>query len=166
MANSALDILQDYSQKMIDALKDNLNKKDRFASGMLSQSITANVKVFNQVVEMTISMEDYWKFVDEGVDGTVVKWGSPYKFKKKNLNQKAMLKHIANRGLRVTAKKGVSKENARKGLAFVLGRSIAKKGIKPTHFASEVFEGDLMEDLSNDLAEALGRDILIDITVD
>lgn len=161
-----VEILQDYSQKIIEELKQNLLERDKFASGGLAQSITANVKVMGQVIEMTISMADYWKFVDEGVDGTERKHGSPFKFRKKNINQKAMLQHIANRGLRVKAKTSKGKKAARKGLAFVLGRSIAKKGLKPTRFASDVFEGDLIDNMRKDVAKALGRDILIDLTVD
>ena len=73
-----VEILQDYSQKIIEELKQNLLERDKFASGGLAQSITANVKVMGQVIEMTISMADYWKFVDEGVDGTERKHGSPF----------------------------------------------------------------------------------------
>mgnify|MGYP003352699205 FL=1 len=92
-------------------------------------------------------MLDYWKYVEEGR-----RRGG------KMPPQQAMLNFIRDRGIKVElskaksnkikslkskrikkAVKQISVEKKAKSLAFVLGRSIAKKGIKPTHFLQEAF---------------------------
>lgn len=194
MANSPKDILISYKQKIIDALKDSLVKNDRVARGGLTQSIEVQYRAFATTMTLQVLMSDYYTFVDKGVDGTAKKHGSPYKFKKKNINQKAMLKDIANRGITKYKKKdgtvvfdtalsvqrkkeikglktkglrkkakGLSLQKRRNTLAFLLGRGIAKYGIKPTHFIDEAFKGGILDDLTTDISTALGRDILIEL---
>ena len=47
-----------------------------------------------------------------------------------------------------------------------MGVELKREGLRPTNFASDVFDGPLLDNLRKDVAEALGRDILIDLTVD
>jgi hypothetical protein len=148
----AADILTEIGNKAIEMLKESLQNVDRVASSRLSQSIIAMpVRVFNQSLILEIKMEEYWKFVDRGVDGTQVSHGSPYKFKSgKTLPSQPMLRHIANRGekydpivsqmIAKRKRKPLSRDKARKSLAFALGVNIRRRGIKPTNFASDVFE--------------------------
>ena len=74
-------ILKKYKQGTIDALTDSLQKVDRVSTGELSQSVDVRVFEDGGVVSFQIIMEDYWKFVDIGVDGRLKKVGSPYSFK-------------------------------------------------------------------------------------
>jgi hypothetical protein len=101
MADSPRKILENYKQIIIDALADSLEKNERVAQAMLRQSISINIRSFATNMVMEISMADYWKFVDKGVDGYERKVGSPYKYNKsgKPIPKEAMLKHIANRGI-------------------------------------------------------------------
>jgi len=153
--NSPRDIMIAFEQKFIDALQASLEKNDKATPGTLWQSVKANTKVFGQSVVLEISMNDYWKFVEKGVDGTMIKHGSPFKFKAsgKAIPKSAIDKFIANRGL----------PHKKKGLAFLIGRSIKRKGIKPTHFASDVMEGSLMKEFSRELNLAVGREIKLTI---
>ena len=168
------DILDDYSQKFIDALQESIQKHDRLASGGLWESVKAQTKVFGQSIVLEISMEDYWKYVDGG-----------RKAGGKMPPLAPMLKHIADRGQRwnpvaqtiskqykdkkgktIIRKKPLDMNTARKTLAFLIGRSIKKHGIKPTHFASEVMDSNLLDEFKKDITIAVGRNIKIEINRD
>jgi hypothetical protein len=170
MQDSPRKILENYKQIIIDALADSLEKNDRIAQGLLVQSISINIRSFATNMVMEISMADYWKYVDGGR-----KKGS----KMPPIN--AMLKHIANRGINykgiqnsyrnkkgqlVKRKKPLAKEKALRTLAYLIGRSISKKGIKPTNFVDEAFDNNILDNMSRDLSTALGREILIDFNLE
>lgn len=170
MADSPRQILENYKQIIIDALADSLEKNDRVAKGGLVQSISINIRSFATNMVMEISMADYWKYVDGGR-----RKGS------KMPPIDAMLKHIANRGINykgiqntyknkkgqiVKRKKPLAKEKALRTLAFLIGRGISKKGIKPTNFVDEAFDNNILDNMSKDLSTALGREILIDLNLE
>jgi hypothetical protein len=170
MADSPRQILENYKQIIIDAIADSLEKNDRIAKGLLVQSISINIRSFATNMVMEISMADYWKYVDGGR-----KKGS------KMPPIDAMLKHIANRGINykgiqnsyknkkgqlVKRKKPLAKEKALRTLAYLIGRSISKKGIKPTNFVDEAFDNNILDNMSKDLSTALGREILIDFNLE
>jgi hypothetical protein len=170
MQDSPRKILENYKQIIFDALAESLNKNDKVARGGLIQSISINIRSFATNMVMEISMADYWKYVDGGR-----KKGS------KMPPIDAMLKHIANRGINykgiqntyknkkgqlVKRKKPLAKEKALRTLAFLIGRSISKKGIKPTNFVDEAFDNNILDNMSRDLSTALGREILIDFNLE
>ena len=165
------DILREYEQTITDALIKSLESNDKVASGLLAQSIEAKTKIFGQTISLQVYMNDYWKYVDQGR-----KKGS------KQPPQDAMLKHIALRGewhvkkvndlskFRVVKGKQIARktplplDKARKTLAFLIGRSIKKHGIKPTNFVEEGISG-IERQLEADLLEAVGRQIEVQLTV-
>lgn len=170
MQDSPRKILENYKQIIFDALAESITKNDKVARGGLIQSISINIRSFATNMVMEISMADYWKYVDGGR-----KKGS------KMPPIDAMLKHIANRGINykgiqnnyknkkgqlVKRKKPLAKEKALRTLAYLIGRSISKKGIKPTNFVDEAFDNNILDNMSRDLSTALGREILIDFNLE
>lgn len=169
---SPKEVLQEYTQRFIEALQHSLQEEDRVVSAKLWQSIDATVSVYGQKVVMNITMEDYWKYVENG-----------RKAGGKLPPVNAMLKHIADRGerwnpvaqriskfrknkkgLEVARKKSLNMDKARNSLAYLIGRSIAKRGIKPTHFSKKVMEGStLIEEFQEELSKSVGREIEIQI---
>lgn len=154
---SPREIIATYEQKFIDALQDSLVKYDKVTPGLLWQSVKATTKVYGQKIVLEISMEDYWKWVDEGR-----KAGS------KQPPIAPILKFIANRGLTPKAlktkkRKSIDRQAQYRSLAFIIARSIKKKGIKPTHFATEVMDGNLLTQFKNDITKVVGRNIKIEI---
>ena len=168
---NAYNVLEKYVQLVYDALSHSLAEHDKIASGALVQSIKVYPTIYGQKISLVIEMADYWKYVDKG-----------RKAGGKQPPQEAMLKHIANRGnwhvkkindlqkfrknskgQIVQRKKLMPIDKARKSLAFLIGRGIKKHGIKPTNFATDVFEGNTIELLKKDLQAAIGRDIEIEI---
>lgn len=172
---SPREIIASYEQKFIDALQDSLTKHDKVSGGGLFQSVKAITKVYGQKIILEIRMDDYWKFVDKGVDGTFIKHGSEYSFKKGNIKQDATKKFIINNGIKqfkkpdgtiifdVNKKSKQPLEKRYKTLGWLLGRTIAKRGIKPTHFATDVMEGSLIDEFRRDIIKAVGRNIKIEI---
>lgn len=172
IGKSPYDILREYEQIVVDALRKSLEDNNKVAQGLLQASIEPKTRIFGQTVSLGIYMLDYWKYVDGGR-----KKGS------KQPPQDAMLKHIAVRGewhakkasdiskfytnkkgLKVARKTPLPMDKARKSLAFLIGRSIKRKGIKPTNFVEEGIVG-IERQLEADLLEAVGRQIEVQLTV-
>lgn len=190
VAETVEDIFLKYRADIIADLRESLIKHDRDQPGDLLQSIDGEVTIGSNKISFELKMNDYWKFVNEGVDGTAVKHNSQFKYKKngKRIPLDAMKKFIAARGISpamsisahkrntkiiATGKlnkkaqktlKKITKENALESLAWAIGVNLKKRGLKPTHFFTQVINKELKERLTADLSKALLRDIEIDFT--
>lgn len=165
------EILKKYSQDIMDALAKNLQAEDKIATGNLIQSIKFPVKVFGTKYVATLSMDDYWKFVEEGrkpgkfppID-KILQWTVEKGLTLNPLSnrRKKLIRGLKHKKLKKAVKQ-ISKEKLRKSLAFLIGRNIAAKGIAPTHFASKVMTQTLIDNLRKDIAKAAKRDIVVEL---
>lgn len=175
---NAEDVFYKYKAEIIEDLRQNLINKDKDQPGKLIQSIDVDIETKGTKITFALSMEDYWKFVDEGVDGYKNSRGSQYKFKQfgKRIPINGLKKFIAARGISpnkkivtsgkkrvVKKKKVISKEKQLDSLAFAIGVRIKEKGIEPTHFYTDVINPDLIARMTKDLTIALGKDIELNI---
>lgn len=147
----------------------------------LSGSVNYKVLNTNGKISFQLTMNDYWKFQDQGVDGTQVSHGSKFKFKGKNLPKKAMLNFIDSRHIKIdltTRTKGINKSIRTKGIrqqhkalsiakakdtvAFLIGRSISKKGIKPLHFIDKVITPQRLNELKEMLKPVIKEEFLLE----
>lgn len=98
---SVEDLLLKFRALIIERLTAQLQAVDRVSTGSLAQSIDGQVTKDSSSVTLEISMEDYWKFVNDGVNGYNKSWNSPYNFKNngKAANIGAMLEFINNRAI-------------------------------------------------------------------
>lgn len=175
-AKTVSDVFLKYRAELIADLRESLINVNRDQPGDLLQSIDARITVQSSKVSFEILMNDYWQFVDEGVDGTITSQGSQFKYKKngKRIPLDAMKKFIAARGLRpkqlvTTGSKKVSKAKKQTSIdsfAWALGISLKRKGIKPTHFFTNVVNEDLKARLTKDISEALKKDIELTFTTE
>ncbi len=112
----------------VKELTDSLTKKNLISSGKLGESLKINVqpkvKVFGQIYRMQIRMAAYGENVDEGrkpgkglPPGVLEQWLS-----------------YPNTLQKVTGQDKQLKDYERKSLAYVINRSIKKKGIKPKNW--------------------------------
>jgi len=156
--------LDDWGKRVQQNAIDVLTKTVAYGTGTapeLTESIRTNVEFLSGGgVRWTLSMKDYWQFIEFGVDGTEKSQGSKFKFKDKQPPQSAMLNFIDKRDIRVKLKtglKGKTKtlaiEKQNKSLAFLLGRSIKKHGIKPRPFRSDIITPELKKELYDGLRE-------------
>lgn len=184
--DTAEGVLLNFRKEIIKLLRDSLDKAKRHDStDSLRQSIDGNVAITENRLSLEIELNDYYKFIDKGVDGTKISHGSEYKYKKngKRIPLDAMLKMIASGGLKPKPKevkegdkkvKRVSKkvstkpkkpENPLETLAWTLGAFIKRDGIKPTHFFTNVINDELKNRIAVEISKALKRDIELTFTV-
>jgi hypothetical protein len=173
--------LVEKSRRIIDAA---IKADGGGQTSKLSGSGKYNVLNKNGVISFEFYFEGspYWKFVDKGVDGTETKRGSPYAFKKKNIDQKAALAFVKTRHFKVELStrtkekaKGLKDKNERKSLkqasidsqrkalAFIVGRGIAKHGIKPAHFMDKIVTKQEIEGLKKMLIPVLRDQFVLQI---
>lgn len=101
-------------REYVAELTQQLISADKVASGNLINSLDYEVLETVNGLVLKIIADDYLKFVDEG------------RRPGKRPPQKAILKWVEQRGIKI--KKQTSSQTA-----FVIARSIGKKGIKPTN---------------------------------
>lgn len=177
VAKTVEDIFLKYRADLIQDLRESLINVNRDQPGDLLQSIDGFIKVESNNISFELVMNDYWKFVDKGVDGWKQSRGSEYKYKKngKRIPLDAMKKFIKFRGLvpksvakpnkRVNKKLGAKKINAAyESYAWALGAVIKRDGLRPTHFFTNVINEDLKDKLTKEISEALKKDIEINFT--
>jgi hypothetical protein len=186
--------IEDFSQDVVERAQRNLGayrtvtdrrgrKKKRRAdsSGTLRESLGYSIKVSSGGTKVQFiargKASDYAAFVEEGVNGTKKKHGSPFSFKGKNINQKAILDWMKRKPIRLrefkngklggfkkryytpTRGKNKGKEVDRlPQAAFLIGRSIAKYGFAPLNYMGDAVE-DAIPDWKTRFEEALKMDI-------
>lgn len=133
----------------------------------------------------TLTMNDYWDFVNKGVKGSKSSSkapGSPYKFKGDNLKRGVMMKFVIKRHLKFSLTDGNKKrtkglkntqvrkafkqrsiQKQRESMAFVIGRSVAQKGIEPHPFFDKVFNQERLNQLTEQLKPVIKQEIIFDI---
>lgn len=173
-------LLKDFGADFILTAQKNLRENGSIASGAIND-IRMNFSKFGTTYTISLGYpksepaSKYWDFVNKGVKGTKnIKADSktPYKFNpsKKSIPISAAQGWLGYNKLKVTAVKpyrklGVETKaiDAKKSLAYVLARSIHRKGIRSTHYfdnaAKEVFGKNFYEVME----AALGKDIQIKI---
>ena len=125
--------------------------------------------------EQGSEQDEYYRFINKGVLGTTNEKAdpyTPYKFDKakKYVNIGAVEKWLSYNKLKTVAVKKYSKLGveakaieSKKSLAFVIARSIHRKGITSTHYfdraVSQIFNKDFIADISL----AIGGDVEIQI---
>jgi hypothetical protein len=158
--NTILGVLQDFGNKLQKELRDNLDSKiNTQTAQLLRQSIVFDITVLGSGYQFELLMNDYWKFVDKGVQGAggVMKNGtawvvknlsSPYRFSQKKPPLSALAMWSNNQGAN----------------PFVVQRSVFHKGTKATNFFSEVVDNpELVNTLIKDLEKAGAREVEINL---
>ena len=149
--------LERFRDYVVSQSRRNLSRLKKNSSKRLYQSIKGNVKTYPNSFEMTFSMEDYGVFQDAGVSGKKKKYNTPYSYKSKMPPPKAFDKWIVRKGL--TPRDSSGKFKSRKGLSYVIARSVFMNGIKPSLFFTKPFEAAYNR-LPEELVEKYGLDAI------
>lgn len=152
---------QDDIQKALDAFRDhvikqarsNLSKLKKNSSRKLYNSIDGKVKAMPNSISMEFTMEEYGFYQDKGVSGTEKKYDTPFSYKSKMPPSKKFDKWMVRKGIAPRNEKGQFIN--RKGLAFIMARSVYKNGIKPSLFFTKPFEA-AYKNLPDELIEKYG----------
>lgn len=157
---------------------DKLNALDKVASGALGDSISvSDVKIMGTSYVVEISIADYYKFVDQGVNGWNQAQGSPFSFKqytgkagtKASPMITAIQAWIKQQGLQGNVsgiKKTISSREKKQrtitdatlSTAIAISKSVRKKGIKATNFWT-----DTETEVANQAEQLLGIAVKADI---
>ncbi len=125
--------------------------------------------------EQGSEQDKYYRFINKGVLGTTnekADQNTPYKFDKANkyVNIGAVEKWLSYNKLKTVAVKKYTKLGveskaieSKKSLAFVIARSIHKKGLRSTYYFDRAISQIFNKDFIADVALAIGGDVQIQI---
>lgn len=137
-------VLQDYANDIRDRYKDVLANNGHIASQKLVNSIKTEVVVGEQFYEVTMNLEEYWKYVEYDTKphfpppDALLRW----------IEVKPVIPRPGKSGRIPTPKQ----------LAFLIGRHINTFGTTGTHDLQKT-KDDIYAWYHEKLSEALGRDI-------
>ena len=160
-------IISKFCSDLIQKARENLNKDKKRAKGTLFDEMSFDIEKTDDKIKGVIrfgSAEDYWIFVDQGVQGAggfkgsgkKRGQGSPFKFSNRQPPLSAIIPWIKLKGIKGRDKKG--RFITDKSLGFLIARSIKQKGIKRTRFITKPYE-DMKTDLANNIQQAITEDI-------
>ena len=141
--------LNDFGQKIVDNYRAELEACN-YQDGQLYRTLSYSVKMDNSSWLISISLEEYWKYIEYGRRSgkmppldVIEKW--------------IKVKQILPRPL--TLKSGKSVVPTIPQLSFLIARKIGRDGIRPRPFFKQSFEDAKREFLSK-IADAVQQDIV------
>lgn len=169
--------LYQFASALTDVLKSNLTEKQAYysESELLQSLIAVPVQRRGKNYLVTIRGNDYAFFVDKGVSGTRNKYNSPFSFKNeyvsKNFN-KSLREWFSKRGFQLDSRysntRNLTKQqratkqiDEKTKMAYAMGVSIKRKGLKPTLFITDAVTEATIESMASGLANAIGASITI-----
>lgn len=160
-------LLQNQLNTVVEQLRNSVAKKDFDASGDLRKSfVTTKPNFKNGTLEIGVEANYYYKFLDQGVNGSKINRGAP-KHEKEPKRDKSFKQHIDEwikfRGIKP---KGKIYKSSYKSLNFLIRRSIVENGKEPTHFVAEVVNDKLINNMSQEISNLVGRAIEVKITLE
>lgn len=165
-----LNILKKWSEDSIATMKENTPT----ASGALAASIGFKFGNEGGVFTIDFLADDYWDFVNSGVDGVRQsagaipnKFGQTYSFKSEipgrsmvdSFMGKGKQNWLASKGINSLTYGGetyqLSTEADYRAAAFVFARAVKRNGIKPSNFVGSAINEESIKELEDLLIEAL-----------
>lgn len=160
--------LNKFALKTMTFARGNLLRQKKNASGALRDSIDYNITTTRKgenisSFRLQFTLADYGTFVEDGVNGTRKKYGSPYSYTTKQPPSSVILGWLKSKPVKLRDSKGRFRKN-KKGelntLAFLIARKIKERGLKPAPFLKpsfeKVFKGldkEIVKDFALDMEE-------------
>lgn len=154
--------LNKFAKYVVKQSRSNLTRQGKRAGNSLYDSIGYNLMISKNSFSLEFEMEEYGDFVDRGVSGTKNKIsGAAGQFKydkpsKKHVDE--LVKWVNRKRLRLRGEDGKFKTGGQRSLAYAIGYSIKRKGIKPSLFFTKPFE-QAFKNLPKELEEAYALDV-------
>ena len=149
-------VLQDLANDVRDNYREHLEYNDRYTTEhKLIDSVRTQVVVGEQAFEVTMTLRDYWKYVEEGVKGSQ-NYTSPYR----NPGWKAypfILRWIEIKPV-IPRPMSNGKLPTPSQLGYLITRSIVNKGTQGSHDLKAV-KDNLIPWYRERIAAALGHDM-------
>ena len=182
IATEVEEILNDYGERVVAALKDNLVFDKKTASGGLSDSIKFVIKFIGTEYVFELYLADYYKWVDKGRGPTRSGGGAkgqPLDWSKPSLRKK-ILEWMMYKRITPSAAEGYGKNKsagkvslasdikAARSMAYLISRKIHKEGYEGSGFFSKVFEPGGPGSIANleaQLSQAIGKAIKVELQI-
>ena len=113
------------------------------------------ISVEGSAIDITISANSYWKFVDQGVNGLQRGRGSEFSFRTPFPNRK-----MAESLEQGASFKGISLPQGFKDFksySYAAAVKLKREGIEPNYFASSVITPEFIETIQKELSEQFGK---------
>lgn len=141
-----LTTIKDITNDFVVELKNRLKANDSYASGNLAKSIKGVVKQNGKYVIISIQLEDYWKYIE---NGTKPHW-PPVDAIKKWITVKPILPRPLKSGKLPTDNQ----------LAYLIGRKISKVGTKAKPFLKPtITDFDLVGKIYDEVTNLLNKQL-------
>jgi len=161
MADTIETILQKWGDENIAEAVQILTTANVSTSGALAESLKFEVRVDADKIIMSITEQDYGKFVRKGVQGALsskLAPKSPFKYRDKMPPAGPIDRWVIQRGLSGT-RDAKGRFVKRKTLTFLIRRSIFRFGLRPIDYLSPFFKN--INDLQGLISENQRREILL-----
>jgi hypothetical protein len=157
--------MNDFAKYVIQQSRSNLTKGNKNVSKKLYNSLDKKIIKTKQGLQLTFEMLDYGLFQDKGVSGTKKKYNTPYSYTNKRPPSSVFDKWSVRKG--IAPRQDGGQFAKRKGLNFIIARSIFEQGIRPSLFFTKPFEKrfnnfinefqtGISDDFENDLQDEKG----------
>ena len=174
----AENIMKNWGQNVIDALKLNLNSLNKKASSDLIQSIAFDVQDHGSYVQLKLLASPHYIFVNDGRRGDKMKWTDNNELmlgKRKSSAKLPPFDAISNwvrfKGVKALSKSGlgfrtrqtsrVADKVKKMQLVELIRRKIKRDGIEPTYFYTQVVNKQTIEDLTSLLLRESGKQLVV-----
>lgn len=141
--------LTEFGQKIVDNYKAELEACN-YQDGQLYRTLSYSVKMDNYSWLISISLEEYWKYIEAGRRAGAKM--PPLDVIEKWINVRRIIPHS------MTLKSGKTVIPSVKQLSFLIARKISRDGIRPRPFFKQSFESAKREFLHK-IEEAVITDI-------
>lgn len=138
-------VLQDYAKEAEEIYKYQISLGGKNASRKLTDTIKSNVVVGDQAYEVSLTLQEYWKYIEYG--------RAPGKFPP----VKALLDWISVKPI-IPRPDAEGRIPTPKQLSFLIGRKIEQEGIEPFP-ALETTKEEVNKIYHDKLSAALGHDV-------
>lgn len=139
--------IQNITNQFVSELKNALTSTN--ASGKLSNSITGLVKQDGKYINISIQLEDYWKYVENGT--------KPHFPPIDKIRQWIKVKPVLPRATD-------GKLPTQNQLAYLISRKISKVGTKPQPFLKNTLSSfDLIGKIYNEVTELINKQLIEEI---
>ncbi len=170
-SDKIIEVLDSWGLELVNDMRDAVDKYYKSGGGQ-SSALAGSVKYYtlNSGGKYTfaLTMADYWKWANDGrkkgVKGVPLEVLGKQWQNKHNIDARKILLQY-QKGLKKD-KKRLNYDKAVKSLAFLIQRSIKKKGIEPRPFYDEVVTPERMNDLKVRLAKAIKDEFIVSFNKD
>lgn len=153
--------LQGYGEALVEKYRWKLEEKNIRNTGTLGDTVRVIVETPNAgVYELSLGLEEYYKYIEEGVNGMEKNQGSPYT-RGKYPPPDAIQQWIRTKPIAPYASQN-GKIPSERELAFLIGRKIALEGTEGRHPLGDSIE-EIQEFWMGEIEKALERDVEADL---